>query len=42
MIIVLTRCETKKKKIRSLSDPTMKFSICDDKIVNTFGDFSKF
>jgi hypothetical protein len=39
-IIVLTYCETKqRRKIRSHSDPRMKLSICEAKIMNSFGDF---
>jgi hypothetical protein len=42
VIIVLTHCETKKRrKIRSLSDPTMKLSICEAKIMNSFVIFFK-
>jgi hypothetical protein len=33
-------CETKqRRKIRSHSDPRMKLSICEAKIMNSFGDF---
>jgi hypothetical protein len=33
-------CETKqRRKIRSHSDPRMKVSICEAKIMNSFGDF---
>jgi hypothetical protein len=41
MMIVLTHCETKQRKIRSHSDPRMKLSICEAKIMNSFGDFLK-
>jgi hypothetical protein len=42
--IFLMVCETKqRRKIRSHSDPTMKLSIREAKIMNRFGDFfSKF
>jgi hypothetical protein len=40
MIIVLTYCESKqRRKIRSHSDPGLKLSICEAKIMNSFGDF---
>jgi hypothetical protein len=33
-------CERKqRRKIRSHSDPTMKLSICEAKIMNSVGDF---
>jgi hypothetical protein len=32
-------CETEQRKIRSHSDPRMKLSICEAKIMNSFGDF---
>jgi hypothetical protein len=33
-------CETKqRRKIRSHSDPRMKLSVCEAKIMNSFGDF---
>jgi hypothetical protein len=35
-------CATKqRRKIRSHSDPRMKLSICEAKIMNSFGDFFK-
>jgi hypothetical protein len=37
-----TYCETKqRRKIRSHSDPRMKLSICEAKIMNSLGDFFK-
>ena len=36
---ILEYCKKKSKKIRSHSDPKMKLSICDAKIMNNFGDF---
>jgi hypothetical protein len=33
-------CETnQRRKIRSHSDPRMKLSVCEAKIMNSFGDF---